>query len=229
MVGLMAEKFVWILFQVFVSITQFSDFWVMSYGNWKHILGIFSFYNSVFNDISVIKHTPRDPPATTFDSLSFLFIYFSTLISLFFNSVFLSFFSSFSPFSSQFVLFFFHLSHLRPIKKNKKIKNKKIKKQGWRGKGRELRLRQSYHLRCWISGSRFVCRCGSNVQRLIILSFSSMALLFFAFLLFATVAVDVAIAAVVVVLDHKPEREKKKKKKKKRHRDIFLFFRWCCF
>ena len=41
MVRPMAEKSVWIfitLFPVFVSITQFSDFWVMSYGNWKHIL-----------------------------------------------------------------------------------------------------------------------------------------------------------------------------------------------
>ena len=65
MVGSMAEKFVWIfitLFPVFVSIIQFSDFWVMSYGNWKHILGVFSFHNSVSNDILVIKHTWRDPP-----------------------------------------------------------------------------------------------------------------------------------------------------------------------
>ena len=30
-----------------VSITQFSDFWVMSYGNWKHILAVFSFHNSM--------------------------------------------------------------------------------------------------------------------------------------------------------------------------------------
>ena len=37
------------LFPVFVSITQFSDFWVMSYGNWKHILGVFNFQNSVSN------------------------------------------------------------------------------------------------------------------------------------------------------------------------------------
>ena len=33
-------------FWIIVSITQFSDFWVMSYENWKHILGVFSFYNS---------------------------------------------------------------------------------------------------------------------------------------------------------------------------------------
>ena len=32
----------------------------MSYENWKHILGIFSFQNSVSNGIFVIKHTLRD-------------------------------------------------------------------------------------------------------------------------------------------------------------------------
>ena len=40
MVGPMVEKSVWIfitLFLVFVSMTQLSDFWVMSYGNWKYI------------------------------------------------------------------------------------------------------------------------------------------------------------------------------------------------
>ena len=55
MVGPMAEKSIWILFPVFVSITRFSDFWVISYGNWKHILGVFCFHNSVFNGIFVIN------------------------------------------------------------------------------------------------------------------------------------------------------------------------------
>ena len=55
MVWLMFERLVWILFPVIVSITQFSDFWLMSYGNLKHILGVFSFHNSVFNGIFVIK------------------------------------------------------------------------------------------------------------------------------------------------------------------------------
>ena len=50
-----AEKSIWFLFSIFVSITQFSNFWVMSYG------GVFSFQNSVFNGIFVIKHTLRDP------------------------------------------------------------------------------------------------------------------------------------------------------------------------
>ena len=36
----------WLMIRDLVSITQFSDFWVMSYGNWKHILAVFSFHNS---------------------------------------------------------------------------------------------------------------------------------------------------------------------------------------
>ena len=66
-------------FWMIISITQFSDFWVMSYGNWKHILDIFSFHNSIFNGISVIKTTywvPRSESATTFDPLFFLFLFF---------------------------------------------------------------------------------------------------------------------------------------------------------
>ena len=46
-VGSTIEKCVWYHNFVFVSITQFSDFWVMSHENWKHILGVFSFQNSV--------------------------------------------------------------------------------------------------------------------------------------------------------------------------------------
>ena len=33
----------------------------MSYGNWKHILGVFNFQNSIFNGIFVIKLTSWDP------------------------------------------------------------------------------------------------------------------------------------------------------------------------
>ena len=36
----------WLMICDPVSITQFFDFWVMSYGNWKHILDVFSFHNS---------------------------------------------------------------------------------------------------------------------------------------------------------------------------------------
>ena len=57
-------------FWIIVSITQFSDFWVMSYGNWKHILGVFSFQNSIFNVIFVIKPTYL---AAMFDKRIFFF------------------------------------------------------------------------------------------------------------------------------------------------------------
>ena len=57
-------------FWIIVSITQFSDFLVMSYGNWKHILGVFSFQNSIFNGIFVIKPTY---PAAMFDKQIFFF------------------------------------------------------------------------------------------------------------------------------------------------------------
>ena len=59
-------------------------------------LDVFSFHNSIFNGISVIKHTLRDSPAATFNSLSFLFFSFFILssplfflLSLFFNLFFL--------------------------------------------------------------------------------------------------------------------------------------------
>ena len=109
MMGLIAEKFVWFfitLFPVFISITQFFDFWVMSYENWKHILGVFNFHNSVSNDILVIKYTWRDPlvrVSCNFWPFFFSFSFFSTFLSspLFFSC---SFFFSF--------LFFFFLSLL---------------------------------------------------------------------------------------------------------------------
>ena len=87
----------------FVSITQFSDFWVMSYGNWKHILGVFSFQNSVSK--------------TQFSFLSF-FLHFSFFLSLFFlcssaQSILSFSFSSFLPFSSQ--------AHKKNFKNFKKI------------------------------------------------------------------------------------------------------------
>ena len=121
------------MFSVFVSITQFSDFLVMSYENWKHILGVFSFQNSIFNDIFVIKQTWRDPlvrSAAPFDpffsflllgsvsSFSLLFFFFfifakilSVRSSFFFGSSSqnisnLQFFLSFFLFF--FFFFFFH-------------------------------------------------------------------------------------------------------------------------
>ena len=130
----------------------------MSYGNWKHILGVFSFHNSVFNGIFIIKHTPKDLPAATFDSLSFLFIYFSTFLSSF---SFLQFGLSFFLFAFLILVrsFFFFFSFFSFSPFSSQTYKKKIKKQGWRGKGRELRLRwrqwQSHHLQHWIDGPRF--------------------------------------------------------------------------
>ena len=57
-------------FWIIVFITQLFDFWVMSYGNWKHILGVFSFQNSDFNGIFVIKSTY---PTAMFDKQIFFF------------------------------------------------------------------------------------------------------------------------------------------------------------
>ena len=117
MVGFMA-KFVWIfitLFPVFVSITQFSDFWVMSYGNWKHILGVFSFHNSVSNDILVIKHTWRDPLLKVSRNFWPFFFFFSTVLQLFFLLFFSFFFFSFSLFSVNYSFFFFFFLVLHHI------------------------------------------------------------------------------------------------------------------
>ena len=135
MVGPMTQKLVWIsiiLFPVFVPITQFFDFWVMSYENWKHILAIFNFHNYVSNDIFVIKQTWRDPlvrsaapfdpffsflllgSVSSFSLLFFFFFIFAKILSVrssfffwffitkYFQSSILSFFLFF------FFFFFFH-------------------------------------------------------------------------------------------------------------------------
>ena len=50
----------------------------MSYGNWKHILTVFIFHNSIFNGISINNTTWRDPlsySAATFDHLFFFFFF----------------------------------------------------------------------------------------------------------------------------------------------------------
>ena len=62
-------------FWIIVSITQFSNFWVMSYGNWKHILGVFSFQNSIFNSTFVIKPIY---PVAMFDKQIFFFFFGET-------------------------------------------------------------------------------------------------------------------------------------------------------
>ena len=74
-------------FWIIVSITQFSDFWVMSYGNWKHILGVFSFQNLVFNGIFVIKSAYL---AAMFDKWIFFFFWWNpaTMFDKFFDFFF---------------------------------------------------------------------------------------------------------------------------------------------
>ena len=110
MVGPMQKSlfgFCFQLFLVFVSITQFFDFWVTSYGNWKHLKCVFSFHNSVSNDIFVIKHTFMGPTAKDKSRQAHLFLLlsFSFFLSfLFTDSLQQHFFSSSSFF---FFLFFF--------------------------------------------------------------------------------------------------------------------------
>ena len=139
MVGPIAEKSVWFLFPIFVSINQFSNFWVMSYENWKHILYVFSFQNSISSGIFVIKHTRRDllseqqPQLLTFFFL-FWFIGFGEfsfhtgllLLLLFFS---LSCWVWFGLLD-LFLFSFFRLSYHRPIKNKNKNKNKKINDWG---------------------------------------------------------------------------------------------------
>ena len=91
----------------------------MSYGNWKHILAVFSFHNSVFNGIFLIKHTWRDPlvrSAAPFDP--FFFIGFLLSLTGFFLSFFFSpFFFHWSPLAGFFLSFFFFTSsfHRSPL------------------------------------------------------------------------------------------------------------------
>ena len=120
------------LFSNFFFITQFSDFLMMSYGNLKHILGVFSFQNLVFNSILVIKHKLRvsrldfllSPTYVIFFSFSFSFIclsrwvwdtppYYSLPLLLLFFFSFLSFFRLVFGFGCKgfFLFSFFFLFH----------------------------------------------------------------------------------------------------------------------
>ena len=94
---------------VFISITQFFDFWVMSYRNWKHILSVFSFHNSVSNGILVIKLTYMGPTINekvkshTRHTFFFFFIFLSFFLlhRLIPMAIFFFFFILFSFFSSS--------------------------------------------------------------------------------------------------------------------------------
>ena len=48
----------------------------MSYGNWKHILGVFKLWKQSYDSIFIIKPTNFEMSAEMFDFLVFLFIYF---------------------------------------------------------------------------------------------------------------------------------------------------------
>ena len=100
-VGSTIEKCVWHHNSVFISITQFSYFWMMSYGNWKYILGVFSFQNSIFNRIFVIKHTFMGPMAKDKSRQAHLFLLLS-----------FSFFLSSSQTHSNGIFFFFFILFL---------------------------------------------------------------------------------------------------------------------
>ena len=97
----------------FVSIIQLSDFWVISYGNWKYILGVFKLSKLSFHGILVNKQTWLGPTSLV-KSLSFSLP--PIALPFFFFSTFLSFcLSSFSilrctPFSSLFFYFLFFVS-----------------------------------------------------------------------------------------------------------------------
>ena len=102
----------------------------------KHILGVFSFHNSVFNDIYVIKTTywvPRSESAATFDPLFFFFlllfhwvwwVWFLHLLFFLFHFTLGGFFFFF--FFSLSLVFFFHteFGEFRHwgLKKKKKVK-----------------------------------------------------------------------------------------------------------
>ena len=114
------------LFSNVFFITQFSDFLMMSYGNLKHILSVFSFQNLVFNSILVIKHKLRvpwldfllSPTHVIFFSFSFSFICLSRWVwdtpPYYSLPLLLLFFFSFLSFSRWFLglvakVFFFFL------------------------------------------------------------------------------------------------------------------------
>ena len=62
LMGPMAVWFVWIFFfSVFISITQFSDFWMMSYGNWKQLLGVFELWKQSYDGILLNTHIFERP------------------------------------------------------------------------------------------------------------------------------------------------------------------------
>ena len=79
----------------------------MSSGNWKYILSVFSFQNSISNGIFVIKHTLRDPLSEQQLQLLNFFFFFSIGFGEWFSS---SSSSSSLSFHTGLLLLFFSLS-----------------------------------------------------------------------------------------------------------------------
>ena len=76
------------LFSIFFSITQFSNFWVMSYDNWKRILGVFKLWKTKLCGIFVILLDKMGPTYALSHQSDFVSM-FSPLLCL---SCFFSFF-----------------------------------------------------------------------------------------------------------------------------------------
>ena len=80
----------------------------MSYRNWKHILSVFNFQNSVSNSILEIKHTMRDPLVRDQPQLLTLFFFSLGSVSLGLILLLFFFFLSHWSYFSSFFSFPFH-------------------------------------------------------------------------------------------------------------------------
>ena len=90
-----------------VSITQFSDFWVMSCRNWKHILGVFKLWKLSFHGILVNKQTwlGHTVKGKSHQAHLFLLLSFSFFLSFFL-------FQRLTPMAIFFFFFILFLSFL---------------------------------------------------------------------------------------------------------------------
>ena len=90
----------------FCFIIQFSDFWMMRYRNWKHILGVFKLWKQSYNGILIIKHSYIGPTSLV-KSDSLLSTTSNSLFSFFLSFFLSSPISTFLSFSLLLYLFFF--------------------------------------------------------------------------------------------------------------------------
>ena len=72
------------MFSDFVFITQFSPKWVMNYGNWKQVWGVFRYLSYELHDNLVIKWNLWDPMlcVVTSNTKSFFHICSSSILSI---------------------------------------------------------------------------------------------------------------------------------------------------